>query len=45
MLMKPLTLHASGRTTNQKQRRVIHMEFSNKELIEPLCWLERENLN
>ncbi|MBQ4820142.1 phytanoyl-CoA dioxygenase family protein [Aquimarina sp. MMG016] len=45
MLMKPLTFHASNRTTNHKQRRVIHMEFSNKELIKPLEWLERIELN
>ncbi|MDY8138731.1 phytanoyl-CoA dioxygenase family protein [Aquimarina sp. 2201CG5-10] len=44
MLMKPLTLHASNRTTNQKQRRVIHLEFCNKELAEPIEWLERIKL-
>lgn len=27
MLMHPLLMHASGRTTNNKQRRVIHIEF------------------
>ena len=41
MLMKPLTLHASNRTTNNKQRRVIHLEFCDMELSEPLEWLER----
>ncbi len=40
MLMKPLTLHASGRTTNHKQRRVLHLEFSSKQLAESLQWLE-----
>ena len=40
MLMKPLTLHASNRTTNGKQRRVLHLEFSSKQLAEPLQWLE-----
>ena len=40
MLMKPLTLHASGRTTNHKQRRVLHLEFSSKQLAKPLQWLE-----
>ena len=44
MLMKPLTLHASNRTTNQKQRRVIHLEFCNQELAKPLIWLERSEL-
>ncbi|WP_298512496.1 phytanoyl-CoA dioxygenase family protein [uncultured Kordia sp.] len=40
MLMKPLTLHASDRTTNGKKRRVLHLEFSSKKLTEPLQWLE-----
>ncbi len=40
MLMKPLTLHASNRTTNNQQRRVIHIEFSNQKLPSPLEWLE-----
>jgi ectoine hydroxylase-related dioxygenase (phytanoyl-CoA dioxygenase family) len=40
MLMKPLTLHASERTTNGKQRRVLHLEFSSKQLTKPLKWLE-----
>lgn len=41
MLMKPLTLHSSGRTTNQKRRRVIHLEFSNMELPHELEWSEK----
>lgn len=45
MLMKPLLLHSSGRTTNNKQRRVIHIEFSNQELPVELNWAERINLN
>jgi hypothetical protein len=36
MLMKPLTLHSSGRTTNNKKRRVIHIELSNVELPDAL---------
>ncbi|MCK0110511.1 phytanoyl-CoA dioxygenase family protein [Flavobacteriaceae bacterium S0825] len=40
MLMKPLTLHASNRTTNGKKRRVIHLEFNKHNLTEPLVWLE-----
>ncbi len=40
MLMKPLLLHASSRTTNGKKRRVIHIEFSNKSLPHPLRWSE-----
>ncbi|WET51476.1 phytanoyl-CoA dioxygenase family protein [Chryseobacterium indologenes] len=43
MLMKPLTLHGSNRTTNGKKRRVIHIEFSDKELPEVLKWAERMN--
>ena len=41
MLMKPLLFHASNRTTNHKKRRVIHLEFSNQELIKPIQWLEK----
>jgi len=44
MLMKPLTLHASNRTTNGKKRRVIHLEFNKHNLTEPMEWLERYEL-
>lgn len=40
MLMKSLILHSSNRTTNGKKRRVIHLEFNNHHLTEPLAWLE-----
>lgn len=40
MIMKPLLLHASGRTTNQQQRRVLHIEFGKDELPAPLQWAE-----
>ncbi len=40
MIMKPLTLHASSRTTNGKKRRVVHLEFNKHYLTEPLAWLE-----
>lgn len=40
MLMKPLLFHASNKTTNDKNRRVIHIEFSNKELPQNLQWSE-----
>lgn len=43
MIMKPLILHASNRTTNNKKRRVIHIEFSNQELPTELKWAERLN--
>ncbi len=45
MLMKPLTLHASNRTTNGKKRRVIHLEFNKHNLTEPLAWLEYYGIN
>jgi ectoine hydroxylase-related dioxygenase (phytanoyl-CoA dioxygenase family) len=40
MIMRPLLLHASGRSTNGKNRRVIHLEFSDKTLPQPLQWSE-----
>lgn len=43
MIMKPLLLHGSNRTTDGRRRRVIHIEFSDKELPEELCWSERLN--
>lgn len=41
MLMKPLLLHSSGRTTNDRKRRVIHIELCNQELPAGLEWAER----
>jgi len=40
MIMKPLLLHSSSRTTNNRKRRVIHLEFSNQVLPEKLQWSE-----
>ncbi len=45
MLMHPLLVHASGRSTNDKARRVVHIEFSNKELPGDLRWSEQVRLN
>ena len=45
MIMKPLILHSSGRTSNGKKRRVIHIEFSNKDLPVELQWAERLDFN
>jgi ectoine hydroxylase-related dioxygenase (phytanoyl-CoA dioxygenase family) len=45
MLMRPLLLHSSCRTINDRQRRVIHIEFSNQELPAELNWAERLSLN
>jgi ectoine hydroxylase-related dioxygenase (phytanoyl-CoA dioxygenase family) len=42
MIMKPLLLHASNRTTNNNKRRVIHIEFSNCSLGDTLLWAEKE---
>ena len=41
MLMKPLLLHASNRSTGARPRRVIHLEFSAEELPAGLAWRER----
>ena len=40
MLMRPLLQHASHRTTNAANRRVIHIELSNQCLPDPLLWSE-----
>jgi ectoine hydroxylase-related dioxygenase (phytanoyl-CoA dioxygenase family) len=45
MLMRPLLVHSSRRTTNNMQRRVIHIEFSDRELPAGLSWSERLDLN
>lgn len=41
MLMRPLLIHASNRTTNNKPRKVIHIEFSNSVLPEGITWSEK----
>lgn len=45
MIMKPLLFHASNKTTNNKRRRVIHIELSNQALPKPLNWSEKINLD
>jgi len=40
LLMKPLILHSSKRTENEKNRRVIHIEFCEMDLPEGLEWNE-----
>lgn len=40
MIMRPLLMHASGRTNNGHNRRVIHIEFSNRPLAGGLNWAE-----
>lgn len=43
-LMKPLLLHASSKATNQKRRRVLHLEFSSAKLANGLSFLEKEDV-
>jgi len=45
MIMKPLLMHASKRSVNKRKRRVIHIEFTNKVLPEPLEWSERIDID
>lgn len=45
LIMKPLILHASKRTENQKNRRVIHIEFSDVKLPSELEWKEKIELD
>lgn len=45
MLMKPLLLHASGRTINNQKRRVIHIELSNFNLPNEINWSEKMMIN
>lgn len=40
MLMRPLLLHASGRATDERHRRVVHIEYAAFELPPPLQWHE-----
>jgi ectoine hydroxylase-related dioxygenase (phytanoyl-CoA dioxygenase family) len=40
MVMRPLLMHASNRTTNANRRRVIHIECCNKMLPSGLKWAE-----
>jgi len=44
MLMRPLLQHASGRTTNGQRRRVLHLEFNNVQLPDPLQWAEQMDI-
>ncbi|TFF39769.1 phytanoyl-CoA dioxygenase family protein [Mucilaginibacter psychrotolerans] len=43
MVMRPLLMHASGRTTNSKPRKVIHIEFSRAKLADGLSWSESQS--
>ena len=43
MLMKPLLLHASAKSTSKNDRRVIHLEFCNEHI--PMGWLEKKRVS
>ena len=38
LLMRPLLLHASHKSTSLRQRRVLHLEYASLELPDPLEW-------
>ncbi|HSI10644.1 MAG TPA: phytanoyl-CoA dioxygenase family protein [Chthoniobacter sp.] len=40
LLMRPLLLHASGRSVSPRHRRVLHIEYAGFALPEPLRWHE-----
>lgn len=40
LLMRPLLLHASGKSTSGRHRRVLHLEYAGCALPEPLAWHE-----
>ena len=44
MIMRPLLMHASARSSNGHNRRVVHLEFSNRELASGLNWAEKTHL-
>lgn len=41
LIMKPLLVHGSSKSTSANNRRIIHLEFSSKELPNGLNWRER----
>jgi hypothetical protein len=45
MIMRPLLMHASNRTTTNKKRRVIHIEFSRHNLPIEINWAEKAFVN
>jgi ectoine hydroxylase-related dioxygenase (phytanoyl-CoA dioxygenase family) len=42
LLMRPLLLHASSRSTSERQRRILHIEYAAFELPSPLRWHEAD---
>lgn len=45
MIMRPLLIHASDRTTNDAKRRVIHIEFSRTKLPDEINWSEFDRMS
>ncbi len=45
MIMKPLLMHSSSRTINNRKRRVVHIEFSKSNLPAGINWAEMMLLN
>lgn len=43
-IMKPLLLHASYKSVNEKHRRVLHLEFNTMELPNGMEWSEKQNI-
>ena len=43
LLMRPLLLHASGRSTNDRPRRVLHLEYAGQSLPGGLEWQEKSS--
>ena len=43
MIMRPLLMHSSNRSTSNKKRRVIHIEFSKANLAAEINWSEKED--
>jgi ectoine hydroxylase-related dioxygenase (phytanoyl-CoA dioxygenase family) len=43
LLFRPLILHCSRKATSSRPRRIIHLEFSNASLPEPLRWAENHS--
>jgi ectoine hydroxylase-related dioxygenase (phytanoyl-CoA dioxygenase family) len=44
MIMRPLLMHASDRSTINQRRRVIHIEFSAENLPVEIDWAEKESI-
>jgi ectoine hydroxylase-related dioxygenase (phytanoyl-CoA dioxygenase family) len=41
-LMRPLLLHASGRSTSPRHRRILHIEYAAFQLPEEIGWQEED---